>query len=239
MKSITPERLVALHRGAPTSHLMETLALNFEHLARKSLGIQLIVPTAGITQRMRLAGQQLYRKQGLDWVRTVLLPHTSDTIQGWAAYALVEGTSTLNLVERLELLRPLANSEHFAVREWAWLAIRPIVLTDIPTAIAALTPWVEDTSAYIRRFAVEVTRPRGVWCPHSKALKEKPYLGLPLLEPMRFEPTKYGQDSVANWLNDAAKDNPHWVMTLTEQWLAANPSRTTQRIVKRGRRSIV
>ena len=61
------------------------------------------------------------------------------------------------------------------------LALRPHVVKDRMGAISHLVPWVGNPSANIRRFAIEATRPRGVWSAHIPELKSDPKNARPLL----------------------------------------------------------
>lgn len=237
---VPPDRLAALNAGhVATATLTEGLAMDFAVL------LAAVLPQAdtaamqaaageGVTRRMALGGT-LLRQAGADL--DALAGHPSDTVRGWVCYALAQQHGT-DLPALLTALRPLADDPHFGVREWVWLAARPALLTDLVQAIALLTPWTAERSDWLRRFASEALRPRGVWCAHAAALRADPAPGLPLLEPLRADPARYVQDSVANWLNDAAKDHPDWVRALCARWLADSPAPATQYICKRAQRSL-
>ena len=226
-----------------TANLAEALSIDFVALMAVAVPD---VPTDGharltagkpsFTQRMRIAGDLVLEHVGLSGLDS-LIDHASDTVRGWAAY-LVGQAPGLSLAERFDLIRPLADDPHFGVREWAWMPIRPHIAGDVPRAIRLLEPWVHEESAYLRRFAVEATRPRGVWTEHIAELKDNPKLGLPLLKPLRADPEKYVQDSVSNWLNDAAKSKPDWVRDLVEGWADGCDDRGTLRICRRALRSV-
>lgn len=158
-------------------------------------------------------------------------------MRGWAAYAIAI-TPSLNLDHQLDRIRPLANDSHFGVREWAWLAIRPAIAQDIDHSIAVLLPWTADSSANIRRFAIEVTRPRGVWSKHIAKLKASPSLGECLLDRVMEDGDRYVQDSCANWLNDASKSDPDWVVGYCEKWRQKTDSKAVVYITRRALRSI-
>jgi 3-methyladenine DNA glycosylase AlkC len=211
--------------------LLTAVAPHLEEPARRRLD-----PADGITRRMAAAGELLLEHEGpAAFAR--LAEHPSDTVRGWAAY-LLAAVPQVALTERLARIRPLALDEHFGVREWAWIALRPHVAGNVEPAIQRLLPWVRDPHPYARRFAIEITRPRGVWCAHIPRLKEQPELGLPLLEPLAAEPRRYVQDSVANWLNDASKSAPGWVRALCSRWHEAGDSDATRYICRRALRSI-
>lgn len=240
VSDVSPKRLAELHDGAETKTLTEGLAVNFAalmcaafpKLAQAAKGLE-AESKAGITRRMVLAAE-IAQENGIH--SADLATHSSDTVRGWACFLIARQDMTL--ADYLKALRPLADDDHFGVREWAWLALRPHIAADLSGAISELTPWTGSASANIRRFASEATRPRGVWCAHLKPLKENPELGLPILEPLRTDPEPYVQDSVANWLNDASKDQPDWVCAICDRWEQENPTPATQRITKRALRTV-
>ena len=240
---ITPARLALLNGGSVASAtLTEGLAIDFAQLlaaAVPDLGAVRLErmraqAAAGITKRMVLAAQLLLEA---DADLAVLQAHPSDTVRGWTCF-VIAAQAGWTLAQQLAAMRPLADDGHFGVREWAWLALRPHLAEHLPDAIALLAPWTADPSERVRRFACEALRPRGVWCAHIAQLKEQPQLALPLLQPLRADPAVYVQDSVANWLNDAAKSQPDWVRSLCAQWLLESDNAATARICKRAQRSI-
>ena len=252
---IPSHRCTELESGfSQTQNLAESLAMDLANLAESTfphLGIsadltarilQSYDSKSGITRRMAYFGQHLadHHVQNLrDNPIHLAIQHPSDTVRGWAAYGLNISMQSLPLEEQIAAMHPLADDPHFGVREWAWMALRPALLMDIPLAIHLLQPWTLMESANLRRFAVEVLRPRGVWCSHAPMLKQTPALGLPLLSPLNRDPSRYVQDSVANWLNDASKSQPDWVRKICNIWQQENPSDPiTQRICKRALRSV-
>lgn len=242
---IPPRVLRQLNHGQlETVTLVETLAVDFAVLfaaavpgASRTVRAKLrAAGDLGVTRRMALAGGELLDCLGpAAYLR--LARHPSDIVRGWAAY-LLAATPHFTLGERLQLIRPLANDHNAGVREWAWLALRPLLAAEIEFAIDLLEPWTISVSPFQRRFASEATRPRGVWCAQIGALKEAPEIGLPIIEPLRADPHRYVQDSVANWLNDAAKTRPDWVRATCGRWQRESRTPATERICKRATRSL-
>jgi len=241
-----PAQTVAeLNRGVrETRDLVEGFTIDFSQLMRQGLP-EMSVPSfdrmrAGLdesyTKRFRLAASICFDELGQAAVGR-LGAHKSDTIRGWSAYA-VGLIPDISIEDRLAMVRPLADDPHFGVREWAWLGVRGAIVDEPEKVIALLGPWVHDASANIRRFATEATRPRGVWAAHIGVLKETPKLALPLLDPLYSDASKYVQDSVANWLNDASKTQPGWVRSVCERWMSESDSTATARICKRAMRTM-
>lgn len=245
VRDVTPERIALLNGGtAEAATLTECLVVDFAALMRTSLpgiGQDAIIGMEqmageGISRRMVRASQLIHDHMGATVIEE-LSRHASDTVRGWACF-IVGTTEGRTLCQRLSLIRPLADDHHFGVREWAWMAVRPHIANELDDAIEQLAGWTGQGSERLRRFASEATRPRGVWCTHISALRQKPELALPILEPLRADPSAYVQDSVGNWLNDAGKDRKDWVRDLTSRWLEESGGPATSRICKRGLRSI-
>ncbi|MEL6305533.1 MAG: DNA alkylation repair protein, partial [Bacteroidota bacterium] len=144
----------------------------------------------------------------------------------------------LSINEKLEQSRALVADHHFGVREVVWMALRPEIEANLEVALTVLNTWTTDPDENIRRFTTEATRPRGVWCKHIDQLKEQPELALPILENLKSDKSKYVQDSVGNWLNDASKTRPDFVQELCEKWQKESPTKETAKIIKRARRTL-
>jgi 3-methyladenine DNA glycosylase AlkC len=241
---IPPDVLARLNAGTePTATLAEGLAIDFAQLLAAAVpdipaeSVELVQSMAGegVTRRMEAVGELMLRHLTLDRLGEVA-EHPSDTVRGWACY-VVGRAPKLKLKARLDLIRPLADDRHFGVREWAWMAVRPHLAANVGRAVKLLEPWVAAASPNLRRFATEATRPRGVWCAHIAALKDNPELALPLLDPLKSDAAVYVQNSVANWLNDAAKSQPAWVKELCARWKRESPTEATAAICKRALRN--
>ncbi|NJM46667.1 MAG: DNA alkylation repair protein [Alkalinema sp. RU_4_3] len=241
--AIAPTILQQLNEGTMQSAtLSECLAVDFACLMRhgfpgiKAEAIDRMHTAAdlGITKRMELAAAILTEQVPKE-IKGLPL-HPSDTVRGWAAYCIAD--SSVGLEDAIDRVRPLADDPHFGVREWAWLAVRPVVAQDIEKSINLLMPWSSDRSENIRRFAIEVTRPRGVWSKHIAALKTSPGLGEGLLDRVMEDPSRYVQDSCANWLNDAAKSCPDWVVGHCAKWRKKSDSQPVGYITRRALRSL-
>ncbi len=166
-----------------------------------------------------------------------LQAHRSDTVRGWAC-VLIGRREPATLAERLTWIRPFAADNNAGVREIAWMSVRDSIASQLGEAFPLLSEWVRDPNERIRRFASEATRPRGVWCRHIQSLKEEPAMAMPLLEPLRSDDSKSVRDSVANWLNDAARSQPEFVRTTCRRWLQESNTPETRSLVRRAMRTL-
>ncbi len=237
LASIQPDILAALEAGTiETANLTEGLGIRMDRLMAAvvpKVPANAIDMTTGIVARMTQAGASL-RTYITTEDLSVLQTHPSDTVRGWVAFAYGQNQAVPPL-QRLHDIQPFAADKHFGVREWAWMAVRAIIVADPLTAISVLAPWTQSNDPNLRRFASEATRPRGVWAASIPLLRKEPHLGLSILSSLRNDEHRYVEDSVANWMNDAAKDNPDWVVAQLREWKNEGVSK---RLITRASRSI-
>ena len=239
-------RLKDLNRGwLQSSHFIEIFRIDFATLFYSiapfvsTSDLELIKKTdsQGIIKRMNIGAKTLSKYFTLENL-TPLKQHRSDTVRGWVAF-MIGSMQERSLAQKLSEIRSLANDSHFAVREWSWLAMRKSIGQDIHSSITQLLPWTLSKSVNIRRFAIESTRPRGVWSQHITELKHSPEIGRILLEAVMVDRATYVQKSCGNWLNDAAKTNPKWVIEFCQNWEQKTNDPVIRKIVKRGLRNIL
>ena len=166
-----------------------------------------------------------------------LANHVSDCVRCWATY-IIGFDKNLSILEKLSQIQPFAADSHFGVREICWLATRQSIANNLQESIEILSKWTSNTDENIRRFATEATRPRGVWCAHIEILKQSPEMALSILEPLKSDVSKYVQNSVANWLNDASKTKPEFVIEICKRWKLGSNSKETAYIVSRALRTL-
>lgn len=149
-------------------------------------------------------------------------------IQGWlimplAEYAGLRGGA--HLPEALALMRELT------MRFTAEFGIRHLLKDHPQAALEIMQSWVDDPNEHVRRLVSEGTRPRLPWGLRLHAYLKDPQCTLPLLEKLRDDPSEYVRRSVANHLNDIAKDHPELVLDLAHAWNvgAAAPRKTLLR----------
>jgi 3-methyladenine DNA glycosylase AlkC len=97
--------------------------------------------------------------------------------------------------------------------------------------------WSEHENHKVRRLASEGSRPRLPWAMAVPALKKDVTLILPILENLKNDPSEFVRRSVANNLNDIAKDFPEVVLDIATRWTGI--SKETDAIIKHGSRTLL
>lgn len=119
--------------------------------------------------------------------------------------------------------------------EWS---IRPFLEAHRDRTLAVLHTWASDASEHVRRLVSEGTRPRLPWAPQLKGFIADPTPVLALLERLKDDPSLYVRRSVANNLNDIAKDHPSKVVEVATCWLKG-ASEERRWIVQHALRSLI
>lgn len=105
----------------------------------------------------------------------------------------------------------------------AEFSIRPFLVRYPKETYERLRTWAADPNVHVRRLVSEGTRPRLPWAPRLRAFQENPAPVLALLELLKDDAERYVQRSVANNLNDIAKDHPEVAVETCRRWLGDAP----------------
>ena len=103
---------------------------------------------------------------------------------------------------------------------------------------ARLRQWASDPNHHVRRLVSEGTRPRLPWTPRLRDFQRDPAPVLELLELLRDDSELYVRRSVANNLNDIAKDHPGIAVEVCRRWWTG-ASAERRWIIKHALRSLV
>jgi 3-methyladenine DNA glycosylase AlkC len=159
-------------------------------------------------------------------------------LAGWAVWPMGEYVARRGLQSPQRALATLHALTQRFTAEWP---IRAFIEQHPELSFATLARWASDPSEHVRRLVSEGSRPRLPWGLQLKGLIKDPAPTLPLLLALQDDPSDYVRRSVANHLNDIAKDHPGVVAAWLEQHLVdASPERrallkhATRTLVKQG-----
>lgn len=113
--------------------------------------------------------------------------------------------------------------EIFTQSSSAEFAIRTFILQEPDRAMSQMQAWAQSSNAHVRRLASEGCRPRLPWGESLPIFKADPQPVLAILEQLKNDPELYVRRSVANNLNDIAKDHPALVIQTAHRWQGASP----------------
>ena len=116
-------------------------------------------------------------------------------------------------------------------------AVRPFILKYPDRMMSQMEEWTLHENHHVRRLASEGCRPRLPWATALKTFKKDPTPILPILEKLRDDSSEYVRRSVANNLNDIAKDHPTVVLDICKSWIGN--SKKTDRLVKHACRTLL
>ncbi len=117
-------------------------------------------------------------------------------------------------------------------------AVRPFVESLPEPTFARLATLTSHPSPHVRRWCSEGTRPRLPWGKKLTALVARPDPIWPILDALRADPERYVQRSVANNLNDIAKDHPDAVVDRCRVWGSSEPP-VPRSLIDRALRTLV
>jgi 3-methyladenine DNA glycosylase AlkC len=161
-----------------------------------------------------------------------------DGLAGWIVWPLGEFVARRGLDEPERALNAL---HALTQRLTAEFAIRPFIVRHPELTLSTLLHWAGDPSAHVRRLASEGSRPRLPWGLRLQSLIADPTPTLPILAALQDDASKYVRRSVANHLNDIAKDHPALVVDWVKRHLPdahaqrrALLSHASRTLIKRG-----
>ncbi len=127
--------------------------------------------------------------------------------------------------------------ERFTQKSSAEFAIRPFLIRDTERGMKQMAVWAKHGREHVRRLSSEGCRPRLPWGISLSVFKTDPAPVLTVLELLKKDESLYVRKSVANNLNDIAKDNPDIVLDTAYRWKGVHPY--TDWILRQGLRTLI
>ena len=156
-------------------------------------------------------------------------------ISGWAVmpmthYVGLQGHGHFDLSMTLLKEMTKCSSSEFDIRYF--------LIASPDKTLSVLNTWAEDNNQHVRRLVSEGSRPRLPWAMRLPQFIENPQPVIELLEKLKDDKKEYVRRSVANNLNDIAKDHPDLVADIAGKWMI-DASVERQKLIRHACRTLV
>lgn len=141
-------------------------------------------------------------------------------LRGFAVWPLTEAVvlrGSDHVDESLSALKEMTS------RFTAEFAIRPFLLRHEEQTLATLAHWLDDENEHVRRLISEGTRPLLPWGQRLPRFVKDPSVTFALIDALKTDPAEYVRKSVANHMNDHAKNHGDWVVKTLSRWRRDHP----------------
>lgn len=219
------------------SAFVQTAVKNLDTLELKERSLQ-------ITKAMKVHFPADFEQAGTLLLKSLGTPLNDDLSGGEITKKGIAGWAIMSMVDYVALY----GKEHFDTsmnlfkeltkRSSSEFGIRHFLIDFPDKTLAVMHGWTQDSSPHVRRLASEGSRPRLPWGLRLQTYVQDPAPVIDLLEELKDDPSEYVRRSVANHLNDIAKDHPDRVANIAEQWMV-KPSKNRERLVKHACRTLV
>jgi 3-methyladenine DNA glycosylase AlkC len=167
-------------------------------------------------------------------IRSPTNPAGLEGFQAWPLTQLVEDIGLGDPELALDTLKGITSVMS------AEFAVRPFLLQHEKLSLSVFRRWAKSEDVHVRRLVSEGTRPRLPWGQRLPVFQKNPTITIGLLRELRHDPELYVRKSVANHLNDIAKDHPDWLVKELAAWQREFPESSTIRwIIRHASRHLV
>jgi 3-methyladenine DNA glycosylase AlkC len=180
--------------------------------------------------RVKLLSEKLYQHLPQNFpqsVEALLKSLKKGNLKGFDLWPYTDFIQTYGLEHTKKSLDALYElTQHFTGE----FAVRPFLKQHTHESLAYLLQCAQDANVHVRRWSSEGSRPRLPWGERLDHFISDPKLTLPILEILKYDPELYVRKSVANHLNDIAKDHPRLVIETLKKWQKESPSEHKEKI---------
>lgn len=164
----------------------------------------------------------------------------SGSFAGWMIWPVSESVTTRALASSApsDFEDGLTLLSEMTSRLTGEFAIRRFLEADLGRALAVVERWTDDDDDRVRRLASEGTRPFLPWAIRVRSVLAHPEAAVPILDALHSDESDFVRRSVANHLNDLARENPDLVVELATRWMSGADG-NARWVVRHGLRTLI